>query len=174
MEKVDQRHTPPERLSDNLTAEQIEQWMEGARDPNGHPGWHPATNRDIHDLCELALRAIRSESAHRNSGFAAIDPSGFFVGIWRDRETAEIVAAKHPKCAVVEMAAASSEDGGTAKLLTDLLDRGYKMHVMAGTTTRLSEQSGEQNDPLLAWLSDVRSVLYGKTKPTPEISHVGR
>lgn len=63
----------------------------------------------------------------------------------------------------------SREDAGTVKLLTDLLDRAYKMHVMAGTTTRISEQDADQNDPLLAWLSDVRSVLYGKTKKEPAL-----
>lgn len=66
-----------------------------------------------------------------------------------------------------------SSDVGTVKLLTDLLDRGYKMHVMAGTTTHLSAQDSDQNDPLLAWLSDVRSVLYGKTKPTPTVPTAG-
>lgn len=62
-------------------------------------------------------------------------------------------------------------DAGMEKILRDLLDRGYKMHVMAGTTTRLSEQNADQNDPLLAWLSDVRSVLYGRTKPVPNVNH---
>lgn len=58
-------------------------------------------------------------------------------------------------------------DPGTEKLLRDLLDRGYKMHVMAGTV-RVAEQNPDHNDPLIAWLSDVRSILYGNTKPTPE------
>jgi hypothetical protein len=40
-----------------LQREQIEQWLEGARDPLGHPGWHP-TNGDIKALCELALSAL--------------------------------------------------------------------------------------------------------------------
>jgi hypothetical protein len=45
-----------------LQREQIEQWLEGARDPLGHPGWHP-TNGDIKALCELALSAL-SETTH--------------------------------------------------------------------------------------------------------------
>lgn len=69
--------------------------------------------------------------------------------------------------------AAPQEDPGMVKILTDLLDRAYKMHVMAGTATYLAAQDADQNDPLLAWLSDVRSVLYGKTKLEPRVPTSG-
>ena len=86
---------------------------------------------------------------------------------WSREDGDEVMRLVH---AADASSSSASPDAGTEKLLRDLLDRGYKMHVMAGTTTRLSVQDGEQNDPLLAWLSDVRSVLYGKTKPEPRIA----
>jgi hypothetical protein len=65
-----------------------------------------------------------------------------------------------------------TSDPGTEKLIRDLLDRGYKMHVMAGTA-RVAEHDPDSNDPLIAWLSDVRSVLYGKTRPVPTQGDIG-
>lgn len=42
-----------------MNQERIEQLLEGARDPQGHPGWTP-TNREIADLCEIALGTPRT------------------------------------------------------------------------------------------------------------------
>lgn len=54
-------HDKPQGLS----RENVEQWLEGARDPNGHPGWHP-DNGEMVALCELAMRAFARSSVAEN------------------------------------------------------------------------------------------------------------
>jgi len=63
-----------------------------------------------------------------------------------------------------------SEDPGTEKILRDLLDRAYKMMLMAGY--RVAEVDSDHNDPLIAWMSDARKVLYGTTKPQPDLARL--
>lgn len=50
-------------------------------------------------------------------------------------------------------------DPGTEKILWNLLDRAYKMMLMA--IGPVHEQDSDSNDPIVAWASDVRKVLYG-------------
>lgn len=84
--------------------------------------------------------------------------NGPWEGQWKDR---------CPKCRIVaHPPARQGEDAGMVKRLTDLLDRGYKMLVMAGIP--VSEQNPNHNNPIIAWASDVRSVLY-QNKPLPDV-----
>lgn len=52
-----------------ISRERIEQLAEGARDPQGHPGWSP-TNGEVLALCRFALSATQasSESATNTEG----------------------------------------------------------------------------------------------------------
>lgn len=52
-----------------------------------------------------------------------------------------------------------AQDPGTEKILRTLLDRAYKMMLQAGY--RVMEHDPDQNDPIGAWMSDARVVLYG-------------
>jgi hypothetical protein len=61
------------------------------------------------------------------------------------------------------------EDPGMVKLLTNLVDRMYKMNLMAIPSLRVTEQNPDSNDPIAAWMSDVRSVLY-RNKPVPDLA----
>lgn len=54
-----------------------------------------------------------------------------------------------------------ASDAGTEKLLRDLLDRAYKMMLMSGY--RVSEHNPDHNNPIVAWMADARTVLYGNT-----------
>lgn len=65
---------------------------------------------------------------------------------------------------------AARSDRGTEKLLRDLLDRAYKMMLMSGY--RLQEHNPDSNDPITAWMSDARAVLYGNTKPEPDLARL--
>lgn len=62
--------------------------------------------------------------------------------------------------------ATATNDPGTEKMLRDMLDRAYKMMQMAGY--RVAEQNPDHNNPIIAWMADARSVLYGGTKPHPD------
>lgn len=61
-------------------------------------------------------------------------------------------------------------DTGTEKMLRDLLDRAYKMMLMAGY--RVAVVDSDNNDPIVAWMSDARTVLYGNTKPEPDLARL--
>lgn len=50
-------------------------------------------------------------------------------------------------------------DPGTEKMLRTLLDRAYKMMLQSGY--RVAEVNPDHNDPIIAWMSDARAVLYG-------------
>ena len=50
-------------------------------------------------------------------------------------------------------------DPGTEKLLRGMLDRVYKIFLMSGM--KVTEQDSDSNDPIIAWMSDARHVLYG-------------
>ena len=50
--------------------------------------------------------------------------------------------------------------------LEGLLDRAYKMMQMAGY--RVSEQNQDHNNPIIAWMADARTMLYGADE-SPEI-----
>lgn len=52
-----------------------------------------------------------------------------------------------------------TDDPGTEKLLRAMLDRAYKMMLQAGY--RVAEVNPDHNDPIIAWMSDARAVLYG-------------
>lgn len=67
------------------------------------------------------------------------------------RDTANAFLAAHPEVAPI--------DPGTEKILWNLLDRAYKMMLMA--IGPVHEQDPDSNDPIVAWASDVRKVLYG-------------
>lgn len=64
---------------------------------------------------------------------------------------------------------ATRDDPGMIKLLSDLVDRMYKMNLMAIPSLRVTEQNPDSNDPIVAWMSDVRSVLY-RNKPAPDLA----
>lgn len=85
----------------------------------------------------------------------------------------EVVAPRRHLPQVIDMifdqAKEAASDPGTEKILRDLLDRIYKMNLMAIPALRVTEQDKHSNDPLVAWMSDVRSVLYGGTKPVPDV-----
>lgn len=55
---------------------------------------------------------------------------------------------------------------GTVKILAALVDRAYKIFVMSGML-RAAEQDPDSNDPIVAWASDVRSILY-RNHPPPD------
>ena len=106
---------------------------------------------------------LRGYAGFLASNYTALSPDEAQILVRAFESAADHVAAY--------LSSARSEtlhrlDPGTEKLLRDLLDRGYKMHVQAGSL-RVAEQNPDHNDPLIAWLSDVRSVLYGNTKPEP-------
>jgi hypothetical protein len=63
-------------------------------------------------------------------------------------------------------------DPGTEKLLRDLLDRMYKMNLLAIPSLRVMEFDPDSNDPLVAWMSDARKVLYGNLRLSPENDRV--
>jgi hypothetical protein len=67
------------------------------------------------------------------------------------------------------VAQAQQNEPGMVSILTNLLDRAYKMLVMAVPSMRVAEQNADHNDPLIAWASDVRSVLY-RNKPVPGLN----
>lgn len=61
----------------------------------------------------------------------------------------------------------TAEDPGMVKILTALVDRAYKIFQMSGVL-RAAEQDPDSNDPIVAWASDVRSILYRNNKlPIP-------
>ena len=66
--------------------------------------------------------------------------------------------------------ATSYEDRGTEKILRDLLDRAYKIMLMAGY--QVATVDSDNNDPIVAWMSDTRKVLYGTTKPEPDLARL--
>ena len=57
---------------------------------------------DHQAILEQARAALAANSCDHQqqtlvaNGYAVVMQDGWFVGIWRDRETAEIVAGKHP------------------------------------------------------------------------------
>jgi prolyl oligopeptidase PreP (S9A serine peptidase family) len=63
---------------------------------------------------------------------------------------------------------AKPESPGIEKVLRDLLDRAYKIFISSVPSLRVTEQDSDNNDPLVAWMSDVRSVLY-RNKPVPDV-----
>lgn len=58
-----------------------------------------------------------------------------------------------------------TEDPGTLKMMTALVERAYGIFTSSGVL-RVAEQDPDSNDPIIAWASDVRSVLY-RSKPAP-------
>jgi hypothetical protein len=54
-------------------------------------------------------------------------------------------------------------DAGTQKMLTALVERAYGIFTASGVL-RVAEQDPQSNDPIVAWASDVRSILY-RSKP---------
>lgn len=55
--------------------------------------------------------------------------------------------------------AVAAPDPGTEKILRTLLDRAYKMMLMSGY--KVAVVDSDNNDPIVAWMSDARHVLYG-------------
>lgn len=66
-------------------------------------------------------------------------------------------------CAFTPSATPRSEDPGTVKILTALVERAYGIFTASGVL-RVAEQDPDSNDPIVAWASDVRSILY-RNKP---------
>jgi hypothetical protein len=60
-------------------------------------------------------------------------------------------------------------DLGTEKLLRDMLDRAYKIMLMAGY--RVAVVDSDSNDPIIAWMSDAIAVLYG-SGPQPDLARL--
>lgn len=62
-----------------------------------------------------------------------------------------------------EEVAAPHDDPGTLKIMTALVERAYGIFTASGVL-RVAEQDPDSNDPIVAWASDVRSILY-RNKP---------
>jgi hypothetical protein len=77
------------------------------------------------------------------------------------------ILAKH----YAPSAIARSEDPGTVKILTAMVERAYGIFTASGVL-RVAEQDPNSNDPIVAWASDVRSILY-RNKPAEIDTVVG-
>lgn len=82
-----------------------------------------------------------------------VDPCYLKAGIVGLLSRAEAAEKRVPEALI--------SDPGTEKLLRTLLDRIYKMNLMAIPSLRVGEQDQDSNDPLVAWMSDARLMLYG-------------
>lgn len=83
-------------------------------------------------------------------------------------EVNQRLAAANEKVTSASENRTQEDDPGTAKLLAALVDRAYKIFISSVPSLRVTEQDADSNDPLVAWMSDVRSVLY-RNKPVPDV-----
>ncbi len=83
---------------------------------------------------------------------------------WNQAFEAALNRAEKAEAEVARLSATvAAEDPGTLKIITALVERAYGIFTASGVL-RVAEQDPDSNDPIVAWASDVRSILY-RNKP---------
>lgn len=123
---------------------------------------HDTYNQGLWDMMQAVIKNAApqgggsqsaDESTERGKGHTCVPPSEPPIS------TVPAVAA----CTPSATPRAEKEDPGTVKILTALVERAYGIFTASGVL-RVAEQDPDSNDPIVAWASDVRSILY-RNKP---------
>ena len=93
------------------------------------------------------------------------EPCGY--AIFKESTQGRFDVSEEQVLAAIKRASVPSEtertDPGTLKMMTALVERAYGIFTASGVL-RVAEQDTNSNDPIVAWASDVRTILY-RSKP---------
>jgi hypothetical protein len=142
--------------------QQHEDVMDGSDGPR--PNQAMGLLRDLRQLRHaLAVQSfLAAPQPKQPSSTETSAPAGNGV----ESDQADVAAGVAPS-SVLSAERVATDDPGTVKILTALVDRAYKIFVMSGVL-RAAEQDPDSNDPIVAWASDVRSILY-RNQPRPDV-----